>query len=126
MRNFQSAAALILLSVYCLALPRCVSAAIPSAEKLLPDDTLVLVTAPDLGKFRAEFKKTPQSQFWYDPALKPFKDKFMSKWTEEVVKPLERDLGIKFNDLTNLAQGQVTLGLRQLGGPGSDEGGVVW
>src|SRR5262249_43789783 len=125
MRKFRRAEALIPIFVFSFALTRLASAAIPSPEKLLPDDTLVVVTAPDFGKLRADFRKTPQNQFWHDPAMKPFTDKFMTKWTEEVVKPLERDLGIKLSDLANLAQGQVTLGLRQLGGPAADEGGVV-
>ncbi|HTL57298.1 MAG TPA: hypothetical protein VL361_16565 [Candidatus Limnocylindrales bacterium] len=125
MRRFRRARALILALVLSIPLTRFANAAIPSPEKLLPDDTLIIVTAPDLGKLRADFKKTPQNQFWNDPAMKPFTEKFMSKWTEEVVKPLERDLGIKLNDLANLAQGQATLGLRQLGSPASEEGGVV-
>ena len=49
----------------------------------------------------------PQAQFWDDPALKPFREKFMAKWNEEVVKPLERDLGVKFDDYHALLQGQI-------------------
>ena len=46
-------------------------AAIPSAEKLLPDDTLVLFTVPDFAKLREVYKASPQSKFWNDPAMKP-------------------------------------------------------
>ena len=125
MRRFRRAHNLIPVLAFCFALTRSAGGAVASPEKLLPDDTLVVVTAPDFGKLRADFKKTPQNQFWHDPSMKSFTERFMSKWTEEVVKPLERDLGIKLGDLANLAQGQVTLGLRQLGGQASDEGGVV-
>jgi hypothetical protein len=96
-------------------------AATPAPEKLLPDDTLVLVTAPDFAKLRETWKKMPQSQLWNDQAMKPFKDHFLSKWNEEVVKPLERELGIKFDDYTALLQGQVTLAVLQNGWQGGDD-----
>src|SRR6266581_4165283 len=69
-------------------------AAIPSAEKILPDDTLVLVTVPDFVKLKEVYKAAPQAQFWNDPAMKPFKSKFMEKFQEEFVKPLERELKV--------------------------------
>src|SRR5689334_1382868 len=36
------------------------SAAIPSVEKLLPDDTLFLITVPDYPRFRAIFEQSAQ------------------------------------------------------------------
>ena len=50
--------------------------AIPSPEKILPEDTLFLVTAPDFSKLREIYKASPQSQLWNDPAMRPFKEKF--------------------------------------------------
>src|SRR5436189_4418793 len=70
------------------------TAAIPTAEKLLPDDTLVLLTVPDFGKLKDIYKSAPQSQFWTDPAMKPFKEKFVAKWQEDFVKPLEHELKV--------------------------------
>src|SRR5882724_7810125 len=96
-------------------------AAIPPAEKLLPDDTLVLLTVPDFTKLREIYKSAPQGQFWSDSAMKPFRDKFVSKWQEEFVKPLERELNVKFDDYTSLPQGQVTFALTQNGWQGKDE-----
>src|SRR5256885_1238181 len=55
----------------CLTLPT--RASIPAPEKLLPDDTLLVVTAPDFSKVRDAFKASTQNQAWSDPALKPFK-----------------------------------------------------
>src|SRR5215468_8059312 len=76
-----------------LLLNLCAGAApIPPAEKILPNDTLILFTVPDFAKVREIYKKSPGSQFWNDPAMKPFKDKFMSRWQEELVQPLEHDL----------------------------------
>ncbi len=96
-------------------------AAIPPAEKILPPDTLFVMTTPDWAKLRDVSNKSPQSQFWNDPAMKPFRDKFMAKWTEEFVKPLERDLGVKFDDYSAMLQGQVTLAVTQEGWQGKAE-----
>ena len=90
-------------------------AAIPSVEKLLPDDTLIMVTAPDFGKLREIYKTSPQTQLWNDPAMKPFKDKFLSKLKEEFVQPLERELGVRLDDYLNLPQGQLTFAVTQNG-----------
>ena len=88
-------------------------AVVPPAEKLLPPDTLFVVTAPDWTKLREIYKKSPQSQFWDDAAMKPFREKFQTKWNDEFVKPLERDLGVKLGDYGTLLQGQITLAITQ-------------
>jgi len=93
-------------------------AAIPLPEKLLPDDTLFMVTAPDFAKLRAAWDKLPQRQLWNDPAMKPFRENFVNKWNEEFIKPLERDLDIKHEDYTSLFQGQLTLAVTQNGWQG--------
>jgi hypothetical protein len=99
-------------------------AAIPPAEKLLPPETLLVLSAPDWAKLSDYYRKAPQSQFWNDPAMKPFRDKFMAKWSEEIVKPLERDLGAKFDDYSALLQGQLTFAVLQEGwqGKAKDDG----
>jgi len=95
-------------------------AAILAPEKILPEDTLVVVTAPDFSKLRELYLASPQSQLWNDPAMKGFKDKFMSKWNEEFVQPLERDLGVKLADYKTLPQGQLTFAITQNGWPASE------
>jgi hypothetical protein len=94
---------------------------VPPAEKLLPPDTLLVVSAPDWTQLREVYKKSPQSQFWDDPAMKPFREKFLNKWNEEFVKPLERDLGVKLDDYGALLQGQVTLAVTQEGWQGKEK-----
>ena len=96
-------------------------AAIPPAEKLLPADTLLLVTAPDFTALRAAARQSPQWLFWNDPAMKPFHDKFMAKWNEKLVAPLEHDLGVRLGDFTNLPQGQLTFAVTQSGWDGGDD-----
>src|ERR1051325_3169305 len=90
-------------------------AAIPSPEKLLPDDTLLMVTVPDFSKMREIFRASPFTRLWNDPAMKPFREKFVSKWKEEFLKPLERELEIQAEDYSSLPQGQVTFAVIQNG-----------
>jgi hypothetical protein len=86
-------------------------AAVPSPEKLLPKDTVLVVTAPDWGKAALFWSNQAYAKLWQDPSMKPFKDKFMDKFTSSVVKPLEQNLGLKFSDYQGLAQGQITFAL---------------
>jgi hypothetical protein len=94
-------------------------AAIPPAEKLLPDDTLIVVGTPDFTALREVYNTSPQTRLLNDPAMKPIKDKFISRLKEEFVQPLERELGVKFDDFANLPQGQATFAITQNGWQGS-------
>jgi len=47
--------------------------------------------------------------------MKDFKDKFIAKLTSDYITPLEHQLGVRFEDYTNLAQGQLTIALVQNG-----------
>ena len=83
----------------------------PPPDKLLPADTLAVLTLPDYASVRKASRQNPARQLWDDPAMKPFKDKFMAKFQSDLVKPLEKEFGLKFADYSGLAQGQVTLAL---------------
>ena len=93
----------------------------PPAEQLLPPDTLLVISTPDFTKLRAIYEQSPQVQFWNDLAMKPFRDKFMTKLKDEFVVPLERDLGVKFADFGPLLQGQLTLAVTQDGWQGKKD-----
>jgi hypothetical protein len=84
-------------------------AEIPPAEKILPADTLVVFSLPDYGRPQTNRPATAQMQFWRDPAMKPFREKFMGKFQSELVGPLERELGVGLTNFTALARGQFTL-----------------
>jgi len=114
----------LLATLVCLAFNS--NAAVPPAEKMLPDDTFVLLTAPDWTKAKEVYDKSPQSQFWNDPAMKPFKDKFTTKLKEDVLTPLERDLGIRWEDWAGFAQGQITFALTQNGWPAKEGQKMGW
>jgi len=96
-------------------------AAIPPAESLLPSDTLAFFTVPDFAAARVAAKSSPGWMFWDDPSMKPFHDKLMAKWNDQFVAPLERDLGVKAADFTDLLQGQLTLAMTVNGSNGHDD-----
>ena len=98
-----------------------VGAAIPAPEQLLPNDTLIMVTAPDFAKLRAICRKSPKSQLWNDPAMKPLRDKFESRWQEEVLKPIARDLNVSLDTYASLPQGQLTFAVTKGAWQGNDD-----
>lgn len=97
------------------------TAGVPPAERLLPDDTLIMFTIPDFSKALDIYYHSPQGRFWNDPAMKPFTDKFMARVREEFLTPLEHDLGAHFSDYTNFLQGQFTFAMIQNGWQGKDK-----
>src|SRR5580658_2009068 len=100
---------------------RVVCAAIPPAENLLPADTFVFFTIPDFDALRAAGKVSPQLLFWNDPAMKPFRDKFVDKLTEQYLAPLEKNLGVTLSDFSGLPHGQLTLAVTVNGSNGHDD-----
>jgi hypothetical protein len=104
-----------------LAFTASLRAAIPPAENLLPSDTLLVLTIPDFAALKSAAHESPQWQLWNDPAMKPFHDKFVSKFKESFVAPLEQDLGVKLADFAKLPQGQLTVAVTQNGWTGGDE-----
>jgi hypothetical protein len=102
------------------------NAAILPPEQLLPADTLAVFTVPDMAKAQAAQANEPSWQLWSDPALKPFREKLENKLNEELVKPLERELGIKFAEYSGLAQGQWTFAVVQNGWQGKAEPLPAW
>jgi hypothetical protein len=90
-------------------------AAILPPEKLLPKDTALVVTMPDFVAARGLMTNSPFGRLWQDPALKPFKDKFIDKFTTNVITPLERNLGLQLSSYQVLAQGQATFALLPAG-----------
>ena len=88
-----------------------VYAAVPSPEKILPKETMLVITAPDAPKCWASFNGSPYGRLWNDPAMKPFRDKLTAKLQSDLIRPVEQQLGIKLDDYRGLAQGQFTFAL---------------
>ncbi|MEW6302189.1 MAG: hypothetical protein AB1705_01885 [Verrucomicrobiota bacterium] len=102
------------------------TAAVPAPEKLLPGDTLILLTAPDWDGAKAAFRDFPMSQLWRDPEMKPFVTKFEGKLKSDVFEPLERELGVKLGEYAELARGQLTFALVQNGWEGQSDKAPAW
>lgn len=103
------------------ALPSFSQAAIPPVEQLLPSDTLVFISTPDAAQLRETWAASQMGKFIADPAMNAIRDKFIAKWKEDVLSPLERDLGVKPGDYTSLLRGQVTLAITQNGWKGGKD-----
>jgi hypothetical protein len=97
----------------CLCATLTLIAAVPAPDSLLASDTLAVLTVPDYAKAKSIWGQWPSTRLWNDPAIKPFRDKFTAKFKSEFLEPMERELGIKLSDYTDLAQGQVTFALTQ-------------
>src|SRR5437660_3758561 len=84
-------------------------------EKLLPEDTLLLITIPDFQKLAAIYRESPEGRLLHDSAMKPFVEKFMSKCADDFLKPLQRDLNVNLERYAELLQGQLTFAVIQNG-----------
>jgi hypothetical protein len=91
------------------------------AQKLLPKDTVMVVTVPDAPKGLGVLTNSSMGRLWRDPAVKAFKDKFLAKLQTSAVAPLERQLGVHFADYQGLAQGQITFAIVPVEHPATNE-----
>ena len=105
----------------CCLLAAAHAAEVPPPERLLPGDTLAVLTIPDMAKARRLNNESARMQLWNDPSLKAFKDKFLKKLNEEVIEPFEQEAGIQLTNYLNLAQGQLTLAITRNGWTGGPE-----
>ncbi len=101
---------------------------VPPPDRLLPADTLGLLTVPDMTTARRLNTKSSHMLLWADPSLKAFKDKFLNKLDVEIIKPFEQKTGIELTNYLSLAQGQFTVAITRNGwngAPGTAPGVVV-
>ncbi|MFM8471237.1 MAG: hypothetical protein ACKODH_14970 [Limisphaerales bacterium] len=98
-----------------LALP--VRAAVPPAEKLLPADTLVVLTVPDWDKAAAAAKEFPCTQLWNDPAMKPFTYKFETK-LRAMIGQDDKNFAHDWAEFKPLLGGQITFAVVRNGWQG--------
>ncbi len=97
-----------------------VRAAVPPPQRLLPDSTLIMVTVPDCARMGAIWKRTPDVQWWRDPSMRAFKEHFLSKCHQNLIEPLNRELGVDLGDYARLVRGQLTFALANEGEPGDE------
>ena len=97
------------------------AAAVPPPEQLLPSDTFAVISVPDWDKAVAYGEQSPMGQLWRDSSLKPFKDNFLKQFKENAAVLLEKELGLRFEDYTDLIHGQITFAISQNAGDGQSE-----
>ena len=102
------------------------SASVPPAQNLLPADSLVVFSIPDFAQAKKTFLETSQSRLWHDPAMNSFRKKFYDRIKAEYLEPLDRELGIKWENFRELPQGQLTIALTQNGWTGRGEASPAW
>jgi hypothetical protein len=81
------------------------------AEQLLPAETTLMFTIKDSEQASANFWVSNLGQLWSDDVMRPSREKFSGRWTNEVVNPIQRDLKLKLSDYIDLMRGQFTLAL---------------
>ncbi|MDB6041435.1 MAG: hypothetical protein JWM99_5276 [Verrucomicrobiales bacterium] len=86
-------------------------AAIQPPEQLLPGDTVAVFTIPDWDRAVANFNLTGYGQLLSDPSMKAFNEKFNLKFTEKLLNPIDRELGVKVADYRDILHGQITFAL---------------
>jgi hypothetical protein len=89
------------------------TAAVPPAPQLFPNDTIVLLTVPDWAASKATLGSAPMGRLWADPVMKPFRDDFEKKVVAKFIGDMEKDLGIKADEYLPLVQGQLSFAVIQ-------------
>ncbi len=92
------------------------SQAAPPPDQLVSQDTIALLTVPDLNGLKTATKQSAQWKILHEPALKPFKDKLWNGFSSNILKPLEEEIQFKLSDGLALLQGQLTFAISG-GGP---------
>ena len=79
-------------------------------EKLLPKDTLLFFTIPDVSEFKDQWDKSSSGALFRDDELKPFLDDVKKK-IEELSQKVQDELGVSIDDLLELPDGEITFAL---------------
>lgn len=86
--------------------PRCPAA---PAERLLPPETLAVIRVANSDDAVVASKRNATGRLWADPSMARFRDQFLTHFREEMLLPLEREVGINLTNLASLFQGEVSL-----------------
>lgn len=83
-------------------------AARPTAEELLPNDTVVYFAVADSRELVEHFNETSIGQMLRDPQLKPLADRVYEA-AAKAASRVEETLGVSIEELAALPQGEITL-----------------
>ena len=81
-------------------------------EKLLPKDTLLFFTIPDVSEFKDQWDKSSSGALFHDAEFKPFLDDVKKK-IEELSKKVQDELGVSIDELLELPDGEITFALME-------------
>lgn len=98
----------------CLAVTISVSnayGAVKPAEKLLPENTIAVVSFKNLKALEAAYADAPSTKLMNDPALQPFLNKAEAAIKKNILEPINEKLSLDLAELGNLCEGQLTLAI---------------
>lgn len=85
-----------------------------AGDKLLPRETLLFFSLPDVPELKEQFNKSVLGQLMQDPAMQPFLTQVHDK-LDEASDELEMRIGLTINDLWSLPRGQATFAVLSQG-----------
>ena len=86
-------------------------------ESLLDQDALLFAEIPSARDFRVTFKKTPLYRFFQDEEIRAFAGEALEgavKGFGDLTRELEKEVGVSWGGLWELADGQIALGMPTL------------
>ncbi|MHC4780330.1 MAG: hypothetical protein ACYTFG_17310, partial [Planctomycetota bacterium] len=92
-------------------------------ETLVPPETLAILTLPDIGKAREDWKRTALYKIWEDQEVQHTVDTLLGnleEYRKEFEKGFEQETGIEFEKALEVFQGQLSVALIAMPDP---EGG---
>jgi len=93
-------------------------------ETLIPADTLVFLTLPDIGKAKEDWKGTALYKIWNDPEVQHAVDTLLGnvdEYKKEFEEGFLKETGVEFEKALEIFSGQLSLALIALPDP-KDEG----
>ncbi len=85
-------------------------AARPTAARLLPEKTVVMVSAPNVRELARKFMNTNLGQMLQDPQVKPLIETLYGS-LDEWVEALKGIIGLSLSDIVALPQGEITFAI---------------
>lgn len=83
-----------------------------SGEALLPPETLLFFSVPNMPEFKSRHAASLQGQLLKDRGMQPFLED-VAKYIEKQSKEMEESLGLSMADLWNLPQGELTFAIME-------------
>jgi ribosomal protein S18 acetylase RimI-like enzyme len=83
----------------------------PSAMKLFPEETLLLVRTPNLSELFEQYRETATGRMVRDPQLEKFVERLYGSAGDLYTEKVAELLGVSWEELQNLPQGEVAFAI---------------